>query len=115
MEDDMTHTNIKNLPEGKTYWTEYGYSQSYVWVEVSRTAKTVTLANVYSQLDPDWKPEIHVGGFAGHCSNQNTQTWKFMFINEDYKRTIRLTKKGWRYKGTKFVENVAREFCDYNF
>ena len=39
-------TNIKNLPEGHTYFTENGYSQSYPWVEIERTAKTVTLAKI---------------------------------------------------------------------
>ena len=111
----MTNTNIKNLPEGPTYFTEYGYSQSYPWVEIRRTEKTVTLAKVNVVKDPDWKPEIHPGGFAGHCSNQQSQTWLFDGIDHENTRTIRLTKKGWAFKGTTFREGVAREFYDYNF
>ena len=110
----MTKTNIKNLPEGN-YFTEWGYSQSYPWVEVKRTAKTVTLAKVEVGPDPEWKPEIIPGGFAGHCTNQHEQTWLFKKIEDRITKTIRLTKKGWSRKGTGFSEGVAREFFDYNF
>ena len=47
-------TNIKGLPKGPTYFTEYGYSESYPWVEVRRTAKTVVLAKVRVTTDPEW-------------------------------------------------------------
>jgi hypothetical protein len=111
------YTNIKNLPEGRTYFTESGYSQSYPWVELSRTAKTVTLAKVDVAPDPEWakKREFYPGGFAGHCANQSEQTWLFAGIDESRTKTIRLTKKGWAYKGTRFTENRAVEFYDYNF
>lgn len=110
-------TNIKNLPEGRTYFTEYGYSQSYPWVEIKRTAKTVTLAKVIVATDPEWiaKREFHAGGFCGHCSNQSEQTWLFDSIDETRTITIRATKRGWSRGETLFRENVAREFYDYNF
>lgn len=111
----MTKTNIKNLPEGHNYFTEWGYSQSYPWVEIKRTAKTVTLAKVEVGPDPEWKPEIISGGFAGHCTNQHEQTWLFKKIEGRITKTIRLTKQGWARKGVQFSEGVAREFYDYNF
>jgi hypothetical protein len=111
----MTKTNIKNLPEGHTYFTEWGYSQSYPWVEIKRTAKTVTLAKVEVGPDPEWKPEIIPGGFAGHCTNQHEQTWLFKNIEDRITKTIRLTKRGWSRKDVRFSEGVAREFYDYNF
>lgn len=107
-------TNIKSLPEGK-YFTEYGYSQSYPWVEVSRTEKTATLARVVVTADPDWKPEITSGGFCGHCTNQSDQTWMFKGIDVTDMVTIRRTKLGWSRKGVKFREDQAIEFYDYNF
>ena len=110
----MTSTNIKNLPEGN-YFTEIGYSQSYPWVEVARTAKTVRLAKVEVKADPDWKPEIIPGGFCGHCVNQGDQTWVFDKISETNRRIIRMTKKGWAHHGVRFREGQAREFYDYNF
>lgn len=110
----MIKTNIKGLPEGK-YFTEIGYSQQYPWVEVKRTAKTATLAKVIVKADPDWKPEMHAGGFFAHCSNQSEQTWLFHKIDEGRTCTIRETKRGWSRKGTRFIEDRAVEFYDWNF
>ncbi|KRW94293.1 hypothetical protein [Paracoccus sp. MKU1] len=110
-----TRTNIKGLPEGHTYFTEKGYSQAYPWVEVRRTDKTVTLHKVNVQADPMWKPKIAPGGFAGHCENQSEQTWLFGGIDAEREITIRMTKRGWERRGAMFIENVAREFYDYNF
>ena len=111
----MTNTNIKNLPENAKYFTEFGYSQQYPWVEVKRTPKTVTLAKVIVASDPDWKPEMVPGGFAAHCTNQSSQTWLYDSVDYSDTKTIRATKKGWSNKGTRFVEDMAREFYDYNF
>lgn len=112
----MTKTNIKNLPEGK-YFTEYGYSQSYPWFVVKRTEKTVTLARVEVETDPEWlaKRGFHAGGFCGHCSNQHEQTWLFTSITPWCTKVIRKTKTGWSHKGVKFIEDRAIEFYDYNF
>jgi len=109
-----TKTNIKNLPEGK-YFTEIGWSQSYPWVAIKRTDKTVTLAAVRVDKDPAFTPHIIPGGFAGHCDNQNEQTWLYKGIDQRNTKTIRLTKKGWTHKGVRFWEDVAREFYDWNF
>ena len=110
-----TKTNIKGLPEGRIYFTEKGYSQTYPWVQVARTAKTVTLHKVNVQADPEWKPEIIPGGFSGHCTNQSEQTWLFGGIDAEREITIRMTNRGWERRGAMFIENVAREFYDYNF
>jgi hypothetical protein len=112
----MTKTNIKGLPEGK-YWTEYGYSQSYPWIEIARTEKTVTLAKVKTKNDPEWlaKREFIPGGFCGHVPNQSEQTWLFDGINVENVKKIRKTKRGWSHKGVVFREDRAIEFYDYNF
>lgn len=110
-------TNIKGLPEGKKYFSEVGYSQTYPWVVVSETAMTKTLAKVNVKRDPEWKPHIIPGGFAGHCDNQHEQTWLFDKIDEARTMTIQMSKKhgDWRHKGVRFLEDVATEFYDYNF
>jgi len=111
-------TNIKNLPEGRRYWTEYGYSQSYPWVEVRRTEKTVVLAKVEVDKDPEWgaKKQFYPGGFCGHTPNQEEQTWIFKAIREDATKTVRLSKRGkWQRKGVTFHPDRARYFYDYNF
>jgi hypothetical protein len=118
-------TNIKGLPslsDGRKYFTESGYSQSYPWVEIRRTAKTVTLMKVNVKRDPEWKPNIHPGGFCGHCDNQSEQTWLYDGVDEGLTKTVRLVKSRyagedymWAHKGTKFTEDRAVEFYDYNF
>lgn len=109
-------TNIKGLPEGRTYFTEIGYSQSYPWAEVRRTPSTVLVAKVHTRGDPDWKAEFDPGGFSAHCLNQQDQTWRFDHISEHHTIRLRKAKDGtWRWKRRKFVENVAIEFYDYNF
>lgn len=113
------NTNIKNLPEGRTYFTELAYSDSHVWVEISRSAtgKTVHLAPVQVDADPEWRARMkaQVGGFCAHVSNQNEQTWLFRGILAGWTKTIRQTKKGWSHQGVRFVEGQARHFRDYNF
>lgn len=114
----MTQTNIKNLPEGR-YFTEVGYSQMYPWVVVgeSKSGKTVTVARVEVDSDPEWKEKMewHAGGFAGHCANQGQQTWLYAGVNEKVTKKVRMTKKGWASRGTRFIEGRATEFYDYNF
>lgn len=112
----MTRTNIKNLPEGK-YFTQIAYSDSYPWVEVQRTEKTVTLALVLTAPDPDWKAKMIAvpGSFCGHVMNQAEQTWLFDRIDETNIIVIRLGRSGWTRNGMKFIEDRAVKFCDYNF
>lgn len=115
-------TNIKGLPEGE-YLTETGYSQTYAWRVIGKTATTMTLQMVAVERDPEWKPEIYAGGFAGHCANQSEQTWRFAGYYEGGETTVRLKKsrycgsdKLWGDKhGREFVANGARHFYDYNF
>lgn len=111
----MTETNIKCLPEGRTYFTEIGHSQQYPWVEIKRTEMTVTLAKVQVKPDPDFKPDFIPGGFCAHCSNQSEQTWLFDKISDVQTKTIRKTKRGWSHGETRFIENRAIEFYDWNF
>jgi hypothetical protein len=110
------YTNIKNLPAGK-YFTEHGYSQSYPWMVIASTpsGKTLTLAKVDVAPDPEWKPDFIPGGFCAHCTNQSDQTWLFDKVDRSHTVTIRKTKKGWARKGTRFSEDRAVEFYDYNF
>lgn len=119
--DAKFNTNIKGLPEG-SYFTELGYSESYPWVEVSRTAKTVTVAEVLVKRDPEWKPNILPGGFVGHCDNQSEQTWLFDGVNHARTVTLRVRKSkycgrdyAWGHGVHEFVANRAIYFYDYNF
>ena len=113
--------NVKNAPVGR-YFTQHGYSQSYPWIVVGESAsgKTLTLARVDTDADPEWKAKMdwHVGGFAGHLANQEDQTWLFKGVCPMRKVSIRQSKKGgWVGNGERFTEakNGPFYFYDYNF
>jgi hypothetical protein len=83
------------------------------------TPKTVTIRRSQSTLHPDWKPEIDIGGFAGHCTNQHSQQWEFS--DDPNGREVKFT---YRTKSQKFIvvgckTSVLyegwRRFHDYNF
>lgn len=110
-------TNIDGLPEGRTYWTELCYSDRAPWVEIHRSpsGKTVKLARVAVTRSPSWTMAMSVGGFVGHCSNNDEQRWDFDRIEAGITRTIRKTTKGWRGDGTRFIEDAALNIYDFNF
>lgn len=109
--------NVKGAPEAQ-YFYEIGYSQAYPWVliKTSPSGKTLTLQEVETKADPDWKPEFYAGGFAGHCHNQSKQTWLYAGLSSRT-TTIRKDKKGrWVRKGVRFAESEnPLYFYDYNF
>ena len=118
------HTNIKGLPEGE-YITETSYSDNTAWKVMSKTKCTMTISKVDVLPDPEWKDkiEMHVGGFAGHCSNQQAQTWLFDRVREEHTMVVRLKKSPYggsdkmygSKHGRQYVINGAQHFYDYNF
>jgi len=52
------------------YANLYGYSDVHPY-EVVRviSEKTIEIRAMNASRDPNWKPEIIPGGFAGHCIN----------------------------------------------
>lgn len=82
---------------------------------IARTPKTITVRYDKATLSPDWKPEFIVGGFAGHCTNQDTQEW---LIEEDANGstgTFRRRKNGWYDKSDCRLYPGWRKYYDYNF
>jgi hypothetical protein len=117
---DAFNTNIKGLPEGE-YLTQTMYSDTTPWVVIGRTATTLTVAPVLTERDPAWTPDIIPGGFVGHCTNQDEQTWLYAGVGEG-RMTLRLKKsryygsdKLWGSKYAEFIANGARREYDYNF
>lgn len=119
--DEFT-TNVIGLPEGE-YLTQTAYSDCAPWKVTSRTATTMTLCPVRTKRDPNWKPNIVPGGFVGHCTNQDEQTWLYDGVDEEHTTTVRLVKS--RYYGSdklwrspqagEFIANGAYRKHDYNF
>ena len=97
---------------------------------IKRTATTMTLRADKAVRDPAFKPEIVAGGFAGHCVNQEDQTYTYEpdLTGSTIKVSLRRwadeegnERRLWKKVGTKTFErggNVypgRRKFHDYNF
>lgn len=94
------------------YWTD-----AHAYTIIGKTAKTLTLQRDKATLSPDFQPEWVSGGFAGHCVNQNEQTY-------DYERDTNGMvvkaywsdrKCGYYVDKTLRVSHGRHEFYDYNF
>lgn len=117
------YTNINGLPEGE-YMTQTMYSDQQPWKVIgrSKSGSTVTLQAVEVRLADDWKAEIVPGGFAGHCTNNDTQRYVYVGLLPCTTK-VRLRKS--RYCGSdklwaspqagEFVANGAVRHHDYNF
>jgi hypothetical protein len=84
-------------------------------VEVSPSAKTITLQPDHAELD-HWKPEMIPGGFAAHCTNNSTQRYRYARNAKAPIVKARLRKDG-RYRtpaGERVIEG-RHHFHDYNF
>lgn len=92
------------------------YSDAEAYTVIKRTASTITVQRDKATLDPNFKPEWDVGGFAGHCTNQNEQTYSYERNENGAIKTLRYSKKHGRFM---FLEKAIllgrHEFYDYNF
>jgi len=82
------------------------------------SAKCLEIREMDAVIDPTWKPEWVVGGFAGRCVNQNEQQWNISSNPENRVIRIRLQKNGnWKSaSGSRFALNDRPvRFYDYNF
>lgn len=84
---------------------------------IKRTAKSITVRHDKGELDPTWKPEFIVGGFAGHCTNQDSQRWN---IEEDLNGRVERfnwsEKYGvWKNSCDETLWPEWEKYYDYNF
>jgi hypothetical protein len=78
--------------------------------------KHLVIRGMDSELDPEWKPEMIAGGFAGHCTNQRDQKWILTSNPENHSSKVKLVKDGWKSEYGKNVSlGKAVKFYDYNF
>lgn len=79
--------------------------------------QTIEVRAMNVKRDDNFKPEFIVGGFAGHCVNQNEQQWIITSCPEAETMRLRKRKDGNFYKGSlKFkIEDAPRYYYDYNF
>ncbi len=95
------------------------YSDAHAGTVIKKTKTTITVQQDNATIDPNFKPEFVVGGFAGHCTNQNEQTYTYEPNPNGNVTVYRWSKKYNRYQGggdgSVTVTKGRREFYDYNF
>jgi len=127
-------TNLKNIREQieqeradriaeakkiKKYINYCGYSDvtPYEVVEVI-SDQTVVVREMDAELDPNWKMEAHVGGFAAHVVN-NGGEWIITSNpkNPTYRARWSKAKGQWQMRGGMRMRmaDQPRKFYDYNF
>lgn len=85
--------------------------------------KTVEIRKMAATLDPTWKPDIAVGGFAGHCHNQQSQRWIYSVDENAPVIRMRRVKPShsnrmmcWKSAyGSHRLSETPHKFHDYNF
>ncbi len=97
--------------------TVYLYSDSHAGTIVKVTKCTVTVRRDKAILNPNFKPEIIPGGFCGHCTNQNEQSYTYEPDENGVLTTVYWSKKYNQYglPGNLQLGKGRHEFYDYNF
>lgn len=98
--------------------TIHMYSDSHAGTVVKVTKTTITIQHDKATLDPNWKPEVVVGGFAGHCTNQDSQTYTYERNPNGKVQTFRWNAKRGLFTNKSAGLTVTKgrhEFYDYNF
>ena len=94
------------------YWSD---TVACTIIKVTKT--TITLQRDKATLDPNFKPEWVSGGFCGHCTNQDEQTYTYERDPNGQTYTFHWSKK-WQMYGQPNDLRAFKgrhEFYDYNF
>lgn len=110
----LTPANVK-VGDGVTMhlWSD---SQAGTIIKVTKT--TVTVQRDHATMDENFKPEFVAGGFAGHCTNQNSQTYSYERNENGATYTFRWSNKFNKFQNKQSGMRLSkgrREFYDYNF
>lgn len=108
--------NTVNVGDGVTICL---HSDRHAGTVIKKTKTTITIQRDKATLDPNFKPEIVAGGYAGNCTNNEDQTYTYERDPEGMIETFRWSKKNARYQGgddgsIKVIKG-RYEFYDYNF
>ena len=108
--------------------TMYGYSDRHPFeiTKVGKDGKWFEVRRIECELDPEWKPIMEAGGFAGHCVNNREQRWLYGEVvpAEEGVKDMRFSlRKTGEYvmvgtdtkRGTMIGIGKAVRFHDYNF
>lgn len=95
------------------------WSDAHACTVIAKTKTTITIQRDKALLDPNFKPEWIAGGFAGHCTNQDEQTYTYERDPNGQIYRCRWSEKYGRFQtgsdGSMKITRGRREFYDYNF
>lgn len=99
--------------------TLHFWSDAHACTVIAKTKTTITIQRDKATLNPEFKPEWIAGGFAGHCTNQDEQTYTYERDPNGEIYRCRWSEKYGRYQtgsdGSMKITRGRREFYDYNF
>ena len=118
----MSNANIRNIKIGDPI-TYSMYSDAHSYTVTKVMPSHVMAVRNKEHIDPDWKPNIEPGGFAGHCTNNQDQKWIIETPSaedgEKYSERFTVDRKtgNLKSKGSKRFDiyEGARPHYDYNF
>ncbi len=96
----------------------------YEVLEMNEKGNRAKVRSMKAERDPTWTSQVEVGGFAGHCTNQETQRWTCTPDADAPVETMTLRKNGrWQFQGqatersgcSGSLQDAPRYFQDYNF
>ena len=107
------------MSEARTYFNKIGYTDTTPFEAIRQvSAKCFEIRMMEAVVDPAFKPEFVMGGFAAHCTNQEEQKWIITSNDRFPTILVRLQKNGqWKDTGGNVyrVEEKPVKFHDYNF
>jgi hypothetical protein len=98
--------------------TMHLYSDAHAGTVIKVTKTTVTVQRDEATRDPNWKPKVEPGGFVGHCTNQDEQTYTYERNPNGETVTFRWSSKFEQYRNNQIGYKLSkgrREFYDFNF
>jgi hypothetical protein len=106
--------------------TEYFYTDAHAGrvIDIRRNGKEIVVQEDKATKDPNWKPNIIEGGFAGHCTNGRELTYTYEAdpngsISAYTLRTWRgvkvWTRKGNDPNGRNQIGHGQHKYYDQNF
>lgn len=116
---DQLKTELNREIEVGDGVTLHLYSDAHACTVIAKTKTTITIQQDKATIDPNFKPEWVEGGFAGHCTNQDEQTYTYERNPNGHIYKCRWSEKYGRYQtgedGSMKITRGRREFYDYNF
>lgn len=93
------------------------WSDRYAGTVIKVTESMVVVRRDTAILDPNFKPDIIPGGFAGYCINQNEQTYSYRPNPDGEIYKFRWSNKFQSYGRPRhrMLIKGRHEFYDYNF